>query len=112
MKDAEGRITGIRSTILDVTERKKMVETLRESEKRLHLLSSQILTAQENERKRIARELHDGLGQILTAVKFKVEETLRKMGDSQGDADLRALEAVESTKGGGTTIRASWPFDS
>jgi PAS domain S-box-containing protein len=94
LMDAEDRITGIRSTILDVTERKQMVETLRESEKRLRLLSSQILTAQENERKRIARELHDGLGQILTAVKFKVEETLRKMGDSQGDADLRALESV------------------
>ena len=78
LRDAEDRITGIRSTILDVTERKQMVETLRESEKRLRLLSSQILTAQENERKRIARELHDGLGQILTAVKFKVEETCEK----------------------------------
>jgi len=94
IRDAEGRITGIRSTILDITERKQMVETLRESEKRLRFLSSQILSAQENERKRIARELHDGLGQILTAVKFKMEETLRNRGGTPGGADLRSLETL------------------
>jgi PAS domain S-box-containing protein len=94
IRDAEGHITGIRSTILDVTERKQMVETLRESEKRLRFLSSQILSAQENERKRIARELHDGLGQILTAVKFKMEETLRNRGGHPGEADLRSLETL------------------
>jgi PAS domain S-box-containing protein len=94
IRDTEGHITGIRSTILDVTERKQMVETLRESEKRLRFLSSQILSAQENERKRIARELHDGLGQILTAVKFKMEETLRNRGGHPGEADLRSLETL------------------
>ena len=94
IRDAEDRITGIRSTILDITERKQMVETLRESEKRLRFLSSQILSAQENERKRIARELHDGLGQILTAVKFKIEETLRNRGGHPFEADLRSLEPL------------------
>jgi len=94
IRDAEGRITGIRSSILDVAERKQMVETLRESEKRLRFLSSQILSAQESERKRIARELHDGLGQILTAVKFKMEETLRNRGGNPGEADLRSLETL------------------
>jgi signal transduction histidine kinase len=71
-----------------------MVETLRESEKRLRFLSSQILSAQENERKRIARELHDGLGQILTAVKFKIEETLRNGEGHPFEADLRSLEPL------------------
>ena len=94
IRDVEGRISGIRSTILDITERKQMVETLRESEKRLRFLSSQILSAQENERKRIARELHDGLGQILTAVKFKIEETLRNRGGHPFEADLRSLEPL------------------
>ena len=94
IRDVEGRITGIRSTILDITERKQMVETLRESEKRLRFLSSQILSAQENERKRIARELHDGLGQILTAVKFKIEDTLRNREGHPFEADLRSLEPL------------------
>jgi PAS domain S-box-containing protein len=94
IRDVGGRITGIRSTILDITERKQMVETLRESEKRLRFLSSQILSAQENERKRIARELHDGLGQILTAVKFKMEETLRNRGGQPGEANLQSLETL------------------
>ena len=51
-------------------------DELRISENRLRYLSSQLLTIQENERKRVARELHDGIGQMLTAVKFKIESGL------------------------------------
>jgi signal transduction histidine kinase len=51
-------------------------DELRVSENRLRHLSSQLLSIQENERKRVARELHDGIGQMLTAVKFKIESGL------------------------------------
>ncbi len=37
------------------------------------LLSSKIIDAQEDERKRIAKDIHDGIGQMLTALKFNVE---------------------------------------
>jgi signal transduction histidine kinase len=94
LRNTEDRVTGIRSTILDIAERKQLVETLRESEKRLRILSSQILTAQENERRRIARELHDGLGQILNAVKFKVHESLRILGSNPYGRDLEPLQSV------------------
>jgi PAS domain S-box-containing protein len=57
-------------------------EELRESESRLRLLSSQLLTVQEAERKRIASEIHDGLGQTLTAIKFSLESKLSQMGKS------------------------------
>jgi PAS domain S-box-containing protein len=46
----------------EIQERKQAEESLRESENHLRHLSSQLLTAQENERKRIALELHDGIG--------------------------------------------------
>jgi len=49
----------------DITERKKAEEALQESEKQLRSLSTQLLRAQETERKRISRELHDELGNPL-----------------------------------------------
>ncbi len=62
-------------------EHKRAEEALRESEKQLRHLSSQILTAQENERKRIAGELHDSIGQCLSAIKFSVESTMEQIGN-------------------------------
>jgi len=53
-------------------------EELKDSEGRLRHLSSQLLAVQENERKRIAVELHDSIGQMLTAIKFKMENTLQQ----------------------------------
>jgi PAS domain S-box-containing protein len=55
-------------------------EELHASETRLRLLSSQLLTVQEAERKRIAREIHDSIGQTLAAIKFGLESKLSQMG--------------------------------
>jgi len=71
-------------------------EKLRRSEEELRLLSSQLLTAEENERGRIARELHDGLGQSLSAIKFKLEEVLSAVGKRVGEADVKSLGATIS----------------
>jgi PAS domain S-box-containing protein len=46
----------------------------------LRHLSSRILSAQEDERKRIAGELHDTIGACLSAIKFKVENVLPQIG--------------------------------
>ncbi|MCK9375693.1 MAG: PAS domain-containing protein [Syntrophobacterales bacterium] len=56
----------------EVIERQQAEKTVRESEERLRYLASQILTAQEQERKRISMELHEGLGQWLTALKMQL----------------------------------------
>lgn len=60
-------------------ERKRAEESLRRSEAQLKSLSSQLLNVHETERKRVALELHDNLGQILSAVKYGVESTLAHM---------------------------------
>jgi signal transduction histidine kinase len=54
-------------------ERKKAEEALMESEKQLHSLSTQLQRAQETERKRISRELHDELGQSLLVMKLRLD---------------------------------------
>ena len=47
-------------------------------EEELKKLTSELMAAQEKERKRIAGELHDSLGALLSAIKFKVEDLLQK----------------------------------
>jgi len=79
---------------IDITERKRAEEALRESENWLRHLSSQLLTVQENERKRIAREIHDGIGQILTAIKFKVEDITQQMSKGKAIVKEKSLETI------------------
>jgi PAS domain S-box-containing protein len=98
IRDASGDITGAVGAWRDISELKRAQEELRaahdnlelcvqqrtlelektlqelqESREGLKLLASQLLRAQEDERKKIAREMHDSIGSSLSAVKFCVE---------------------------------------
>jgi PAS domain S-box-containing protein len=54
----------------DITARKRYEDELKERQSELRKLSAQVLEAREEEKTRIARELHDELGQLLTAMKM------------------------------------------
>ncbi|MEJ2268943.1 MAG: sensor histidine kinase [Desulfobulbaceae bacterium] len=58
-----------------------MADELGRSQERLHRLSSDLFSVQENERKRIAFELHDELGQSMAALKLQVGSIARRLGD-------------------------------
>ncbi|MFN2376608.1 MAG: PAS domain S-box protein [Candidatus Binatia bacterium] len=56
----------------DITERRHAAEQLEQSRTQLRALSSRLLAVQEEERKHLAREVHDELGQALTALSLDV----------------------------------------
>lgn len=64
-----------------VESQKKAENALKQSESQVKNLTSQLLLAEEKERKRIADELHDSLGQSLTAISTSVRNALQQVGD-------------------------------
>lgn len=68
--DADGRITGHFGIQRDVTDRTLAAAELERSRVELRALAARIQTAREEERTRIAREIHDELGQVLTTLKL------------------------------------------
>ncbi|MCE5336943.1 MAG: PAS domain S-box protein [Desulfobacteraceae bacterium] len=64
------------------------------SERDLKALSARLLSIQEDERKRIARELHDSIGQSLTALKFSLEHVVRVVGPHNYEDTFRLFENV------------------
>ena len=82
------------SIIHDITERKRAEQALQMSERELRLLSSQLLFAQEKERGRIARELHDSVGQSLSAITFLVEGTLHRVGKAKTETAIKSFELL------------------
>jgi PAS domain S-box-containing protein len=84
---------------IDITRRRRAEEALWESEQRLRFLTSQLLTAQERERKRISMELHDELGQSLAVLKLQIRAIERGLEDSQQDLKAECLELLEYLDG-------------
>ncbi|MEM5372562.1 AAA family ATPase [Paraburkholderia azotifigens] len=88
--DASGK-EGI-AFVVDLTERKEAEHRLRESYELLRELTSHRETAREEERKHIAREMHDELGQHLTALRLRASVLRMQLGNDRP-------ELVEQTQG-------------
>ena len=73
----------------------QLYDNLLSREKELELLSGARVQAQEEERRRIAREIHDSLGQMLTAIKFNVEILEDAVG-MQAEDDRKRLVDIKS----------------
>jgi PAS domain S-box-containing protein len=88
----DGQLAGYTVLERDMTEWVKAEEALRASQTELRRLAAQHLTIQETERRRIAADLHDGLGQSLSLVKLGIQEALRQMG---AGVQQKTIESVK-----------------
>ena len=82
--DEQGEPTSVCGISTDITELKKVQDKLR-------LLSASIMDGQEKERTAIARELHDELGQVLTALRMDSAWLMKRLRDMDAAASERAL---------------------
>ena len=82
--DEKGAPIELATTERDITQQTRADRELR----RLH---ARVISVQETERKRLARELHDGVGQILSGVKFRLESLPGKIS-LKGRAEAKILE--------------------
>jgi PAS domain S-box-containing protein len=98
LHDAAGKPTRVVGGIRDISERRKAEEALKTSRRQLRALSAKLQSAREEERARVAREIHDELGQVLTALKLNLDWVERKIGDREHDRSLNPLldRVVES----------------
>ena len=92
-------------------DREKNLALLRKSEMQLRLLSSKLIEAQEDERKIIARELHDSIGANLTAIIYGLEEAIDSVSGEQATQLKEVLgmaqETVEETRRISSNLRPS-----
>lgn len=96
--DARGALAEIQAVGRDVTELRQAMDELGAARERLRGLSRRLLEVQETERKSLARELHDDIGQGLTALKLNLEGVQRARQPAALEARIAdALEAVRHT---------------
>jgi len=88
IKDDNGEIIGAIETLLDISDRKSLEDNLR-------YYVQQITRAQEEERKVIARELHDDMAQILGSLSRRLDNLLRKKHGFGAD-DVAALQDIQT----------------
>ncbi len=106
--DAAGDLMGAVHVITDITRRKR-------AEAALKRVSARLLQAQEEERKRIAWELHDGIGQSLSAIKFSLESALTEVDSGTVESMKKLLtpvvpmvrDAIEEVRRIGRNLRPS-----
>ena len=94
-----GEVVGVVVTFVDITERRRVEQELRDSAEHLRVLSRRVDKVQEEERRHLSRELHDEIGQALTTVGLSLQ-TLKRSCDADALPHLEeCIRIVDRTIG-------------
>jgi signal transduction histidine kinase len=107
-----GELVQFNGIVMDVTEHRVSDYALRRSREQLRALAARVESVREEERTRLAREIHDELGQFLTGIKMDLQSMMRqppregrkRVRDSQGILKL-IDEAIQSVHRISTELR-------
>lgn len=101
--DAAGKPVRVVGGISDISERRRAEEALECSRRQLRALAARLQSGREEERANVAREIHDELGQVLTAIKMNLDWLERGL-DERGEGTAlnplleRVVESAEMTE--------------
>lgn len=90
---AEGNPEAVRVALTDITARKQMEFELKERQQMLRELAAQDVALREAELKHVAREMHDELGQLLTALRMDIS-LLRIQAGERDPASMKKIEGI------------------
>ena len=102
-RDQAPRVLVINS---DVTERKRGEESLILQREQLRALAERLQLVREEDRKQVARDLHDQIGQILTAIKMDMTWMTRHLPESASEVLARLKESILLIDDGVKAVRA------
>jgi PAS domain S-box-containing protein len=92
LRDDQGRLLGFAQVTRDITGLKQAEKQLKDSRQQLRALAAYLQSVREEERTRIAREVHDELGQALTGLKMDLAWLEKKFSDARQMPSLRTLK--------------------
>lgn len=93
--DSRGKIRETLCIGKDITDQKHAEQAVENAKKKLERLYSRLVNSQEEERKRIALELHDDLGQSLVVLKLRLQTIKRELPGNQPALERKAEETLE-----------------
>ena len=98
-----GKLNRATSIVRDVSERRRTEQQLTEYRERLNALASQLTIAEERERRRIAADLHDQVGQLLSFARLRLVSAQKAATDAKqvamlDDVSVSLLQAIQDTK--------------
>jgi PAS domain S-box-containing protein len=95
---SDGEITKVVGVIMDITEYHEAIERRKKSEIQLRALAAHLQDIREDERKAIAREIHDEIAQILTALKIELTLFSSELLESDIESKKKYITEIQSMK--------------